>query len=78
MEFEFVKLQKCIHLHEAIQIELSGAEKLDISGKLEILLEGVFLLGVGGKLDEELFRQFDSFVMLKNGMGNQMVVGGFY
>ena len=30
VEFEFVKLQKCFHLHEAIQIELSGAEKLDI------------------------------------------------
>ena len=28
---------------------------------------GVFLLGVGGKLDEELSWQFDSFVMLKTG-----------
>ena len=28
---------------------------------------GVFLLGVGGKLDEKLFWQFDSFVMLKTG-----------
>ena len=40
---------------------------------------GAFLLGVGGKLDEELFWQFDSFVMLKTeGGGNQTVVGGFY
>ena len=29
------------------------------------MLGGVFLLGVGGKLDEELCWQFDSFVMLK-------------
>ena len=28
---------------------------------------GAFLLGVGGKLDEELFWQFDSFVLLKTG-----------
>ena len=28
---------------------------------------GVFFLGVGQKLDEELFWQFDSFVMLKMG-----------
>ena len=34
---------------------------------MEILLGEVFLLGVGGKLDEELFWQFDSFVMLKMG-----------
>ena len=34
---------------------------------MEILLGGVFLLGVGEKLDEELFWQFDSFVMLKMG-----------
>ena len=34
---------------------------------MEILLEGVFLLGAGQKLDEELFWQFDSFVMLKMG-----------
>ena len=32
---------------------------------MDILLGGVFLLGVGGTLDEELFRQFDSLVMLK-------------
>ena len=31
------------------------------------MLGGVFLLGVGGKLDEELFWQFDSLVMLKTG-----------
>ena len=58
-------MQKCIQLHEATQIALSWAEKLDIKGELEILLGGVFLLAVGGKLDEELFWQFDSFVMLK-------------
>ena len=34
---------------------------------MEILLGGVFLLGVGEKLDEELFWKFDSFVMLKMG-----------
>ena len=45
---------KRIHLHEAIQIALRGAEKLDTYGELKIFLGGVFLLGVGGKLDEEL------------------------
>ena len=34
---------------------------------MEILLGGVLLLGMGGKFDEELFWQFDSFVMLKTG-----------
>ena len=42
---------------------------------MEVLLAGVFSLAVGVKLDEELFWQFDSFVMLKNGVGNQIVVG---
>ena len=34
---------------------------------LEIFLGGAFLLGVEGKLNEELSWQFDSFVMLKTG-----------
>ena len=33
------------------------------------MLGGVFLLGVGGKLDEELFWQSDSFGILKIGGG---------
>ena len=32
---------------------------------MEILLGEMSLLGVGGKLDEELLWQFDSFLMLK-------------
>ena len=35
---------KRIHLHEAIQIALRGAEKLDTYGELKIFLGGVFLL----------------------------------
>ena len=69
-------MQKCIHLHEAIQIALRGAEKLDILGQLEILLGGLFLMGVGGKLDEELFWQFNSFVMLKMAWVNKLWWGG--
>ena len=67
-------MQKCIHLHEAIQIALRGAEKLDISGDLEILLELVSLLGVGGKLGENCLAIW-FFWYAKNGMGNQIVVG---
>ena len=37
-----------------------------------MLLGGVFLLGVGGKVDEKLFWQFDSLAMLKTGWASKL------
>ena len=58
-------MQKVIQVHEAIQIALRGAEQTGHLREAVILLGGVFLLGAGRKLNEQLFRQFYSFVMLK-------------
>ena len=47
--------KKVIQVHEAIQIALRGAEQTGHLREAAILLGGVFLLGAGRKLNEQLF-----------------------